>query len=257
MSNGVGNGEDGSESFKRGMRDLEELLSKLNPMAEEFVPPSLTNHHGFFGHAGLSYPNNFIPHINYGNANRHTNRRRKNGYNQGKRRANNKMDVEKREEMIKKTVYVSDIDQHVTEEQLAALILKGVLVGWTKNDEDDETEDYGSGTDFAKVLNPNDGISVDFSNPLCPKFELEEKEKERLMKPFRRTLIVKLLGRQLSYGFMVKKLRMLWERKGSIDVFDLENEFFLINFQHQDDYMGALIGGPWVIADAYLNVARW
>ncbi|KAI9089145.1 hypothetical protein K1719_029424 [Acacia pycnantha] len=42
-----------------------------------------------------------------------------------------------------------------------------------------------------------------------------------------------------------------------IDIFDLENDFFLVNFQHLDDYMGALIGGPWVIADAYLSVSRW
>ncbi|KAI9117100.1 hypothetical protein K1719_012099 [Acacia pycnantha] len=77
------------------------------------------------------------------------------------------------------------------------------------------------------------------------------------MKPFRRTLIVKLKGRQISYGFMVKKLRLLWAKKGDIDVFDMENEFYLINFQHNDDYMEALVGGPWVIADAYLNVSRW
>ncbi|KAI9087256.1 hypothetical protein K1719_030726 [Acacia pycnantha] len=77
------------------------------------------------------------------------------------------------------------------------------------------------------------------------------------MRPFRRTLIMKLMGRQLSYGFMVKKLRQLWERKGKIDVFDLQNEFFLVNFQHMEDYMGALTGGPWVILDAYLNMARW
>lgn len=32
------------EGFKRNMRDLEELLSKLNPMAEEFVPQSHVNH---------------------------------------------------------------------------------------------------------------------------------------------------------------------------------------------------------------------
>lgn len=35
---------DGGEGFKREMRDLEEMLSKLNPMAEEFVPPSLGSH---------------------------------------------------------------------------------------------------------------------------------------------------------------------------------------------------------------------
>lgn len=38
------NGVDGEEGFKKEMRDLEEMFSKLNPMAEEFVPLSLTNH---------------------------------------------------------------------------------------------------------------------------------------------------------------------------------------------------------------------
>ncbi|KAI9079072.1 hypothetical protein K1719_038980 [Acacia pycnantha] len=77
------------------------------------------------------------------------------------------------------------------------------------------------------------------------------------MRPFRRTLVVKLLSRQPSYGFMVKKLRQIWERKGKIDVFDLENDYYLVNFQNKEDYMEALTGGPWVILDAYLNVARW
>ncbi|KAI9073620.1 hypothetical protein K1719_044432 [Acacia pycnantha] len=56
---------------------------------------------------------------------------------------------------------------------------------------------------------------------------------------------------------MVKKLRQIWKRKGQIDIFDLENDFYLVSFQHLDDYMEALTGGPWVILDAYLNVARW
>ncbi|KAJ7965261.1 Polyadenylate-binding protein [Quillaja saponaria] len=122
-SNGVRNGEDAGDSFKRDMRDLEELLSKLNPMAEEFVPPSLAKNQGYFGGGGFGFTNNFLLHTNYGNPNGNTNRRRKNGYNQGKRRLNHKMDLEKREEMIRRTVYVSDIDQQVTEEQLAALFL--------------------------------------------------------------------------------------------------------------------------------------
>ncbi|KAI9108726.1 hypothetical protein K1719_020373 [Acacia pycnantha] len=56
---------------------------------------------------------------------------------------------------------------------------------------------------------------------------------------------------------MVKKLRQIWERKGIIDIFDLDNDFYLVSFEHMDDYMEALTGGPWVINDAYLNVARW
>ncbi|KAL5145739.1 Polyadenylate-binding protein-interacting protein 10 [Glycine soja] len=124
-ANGVNNdgyGMNGVMSEENG-----ELLSKLNPMAEEFVPPSLSNTHGYLAGpgagAGFGYPNNFILLNNFGNANGQTNRRRKNGYNQGKRRVNHKMDMEKREEMTRRTVYVSDIDQLVTEEQLAALFL--------------------------------------------------------------------------------------------------------------------------------------
>ena len=75
MSTGVRNGEDGGESFKRDMRDLEELLSKLNPMAEEFVPSSIMNNHGYLGGGGFGYPNNFVLQTNYGNANGQTNRR--------------------------------------------------------------------------------------------------------------------------------------------------------------------------------------
>ena len=54
---------------------------------------------------------------------------------------------------------------------------------WTKNDEDEDANDYGAGTDFAKALNPYNGIRVDNSNPLCPKFDFEEKERARLMRP--------------------------------------------------------------------------
>lgn len=48
---------------------------------------------------------------------------------------------------------------------------------WLKNEEEDEIEDYGIGTNFANVLNPNDGIAIDFSNLLYPKFLFEEKQR--------------------------------------------------------------------------------
>jgi hypothetical protein len=45
--------EPGADAGEREMRDLEDLLSKLNPMAEEFVPPSLASP-GFAAPAPLS-----------------------------------------------------------------------------------------------------------------------------------------------------------------------------------------------------------
>ena len=90
--NGFGNVENGGngENFKNDMSDLVEILSKLNPMAEEFVPPSLANHHhnlndnhvqnqnqdNRFLENGFGYSSdNFVLHANSGNANGHTKRR--------------------------------------------------------------------------------------------------------------------------------------------------------------------------------------
>ncbi|CAI9774208.1 unnamed protein product [Fraxinus pennsylvanica] len=127
------NGEDdGSEGFKREMRDLEEMLSKLNPMAQEFVPPSLgAGYHGL----AVSLPqasghfvydaNGFLiqQHVNSGVPNGNSIRRKNSGYSNGKRRINSRTNMAQREEVIRRTVYVSDIDHQVTEEELAALFI--------------------------------------------------------------------------------------------------------------------------------------
>ncbi|XP_039001535.1 polyadenylate-binding protein-interacting protein 9-like [Hibiscus syriacus] len=55
-----------------------------------------------------------------GNVN-YSNRRRKNNSNQGRRRLNGKAFRAQRDDSVRQTVYVSDIDQNVTEEQLAGL----------------------------------------------------------------------------------------------------------------------------------------
>ncbi|KAL6972162.1 poly(A) polymerase Cid12 [Sarracenia purpurea var. burkii] len=122
------NGEDdGGEGFNREMRDLEEMLSKLNPMAEEFVPPSLANYIPVPASSGLlGYTNgfdSFVMQTNSGIANGNIAKRKKNNYSQGKKRMNSRTTMAQREEVIRRTVYVSDIDHQVTEEQLAALFI--------------------------------------------------------------------------------------------------------------------------------------
>ncbi|KAH9322135.1 hypothetical protein KI387_016774, partial [Taxus chinensis] len=118
--------EASSHDFHRDMRDLEDLLSKLNPMAKEFVPPSLLSHA-----SAISFADAFIYNNNNTNVVNGTtsainininNRRRKNNY-QGKNRMNSRTSIAQREDSIRRTVYVSDIDQQVTEEQLAALFI--------------------------------------------------------------------------------------------------------------------------------------
>ncbi|URE49608.1 RNA recognition motif containing protein [Musa troglodytarum] len=120
----------GGEGFKREMRDLVELLSKLNPMAEEFVPPSLAGMGNSYGAAaggsGEFYASDsgMSDGVGNGGAVGIGGRRKKNGYGHGKRRMNSRTSLAQRDEVIRRTVYVSDIDhQVVTEEQLATLFI--------------------------------------------------------------------------------------------------------------------------------------
>ncbi|KAL8095642.1 polyadenylate-binding protein-interacting protein 12-like [Apium graveolens] len=121
--------DDGGEGFKKEMRDLEEMLSKLNPMAKEFVPPSFVNNYGpilqnSVPQFGFIADGNFLVHTNSPvAAGGNSARRKKIGNNHGKRRMNSRTSMAQREEVIKRTVYVSDIDHQVTEEQLAALFI--------------------------------------------------------------------------------------------------------------------------------------
>ncbi|KAI0488981.1 hypothetical protein KFK09_028822 [Dendrobium nobile] len=138
LPNGVSRGND-EDGFKQDMRDLEELLSKLNPMAAEFVPPSHINHASkgfgdggsfFSNNVGLHdlYPNSGYPNGGYLNAvNTNGGRRGKNGYSQGKRRMNNRTSMAQREDTIRRTVYVSDIDHQGAR---ASLSLSGTMLGF-------------------------------------------------------------------------------------------------------------------------------
>ncbi|KAJ6816861.1 CID11 [Iris pallida] len=94
-------------------------------MAEEFVPPSIAGG-GFF--PGAAYP--FDAQSNgvvIGGVNGGFGRRKNNGHSQGRRRINSRTSMAQREDVIRRTVYVSDIDHQVTEEQLAALFILFML----------------------------------------------------------------------------------------------------------------------------------
>ncbi|GAA0138431.1 RNA splicing factor [Lithospermum erythrorhizon] len=121
----------GAKALEKEVRDLEDMLSKLNPMAKEFVSPSFSIASSNYMpvvppngmHFGYNAANNFIVHAIPGVANANLNTKKKNGLGQGKRRMNNRTSMAQQEEVIRRTVYVSDIDQEETEERLAALFL--------------------------------------------------------------------------------------------------------------------------------------
>ncbi|KAL3613724.1 Polyadenylate-binding protein-interacting protein 8-like isoform X1 [Castilleja foliolosa] len=98
------------------MNDYVDMLNKLqlNPMAKEFFPSNC--------YQVQIGPQNFVPdYKNLGNDGFPNNRRRINNYSQSKKRLGSRASRAQREDSIRRTVYVSDIDHNITEEQLAGL----------------------------------------------------------------------------------------------------------------------------------------
>ncbi|KAL5997588.1 Polyadenylate-binding protein-interacting protein [Asimina triloba] len=109
--------DDQKSEFQHEVRKLVDFLSKLNPSAKEFFPSSYSADKGQNDQPAAAIKDSSSDGSSGGN------RRKKSNYNQWKRRPNGRSlrAQKEREDSIRKTVYVSDIDQHVTEERLAAL----------------------------------------------------------------------------------------------------------------------------------------
>lgn len=100
-------------------------------------------------------------------------------------------------------------------------------------------------------------IEHEKGNLFIPEFVFSEKVEAKICKPFKRTLIVKLIGRMISLKDLENRVKQMWARNGIVSVADLPNDFFVVTFTNMDDYEHALEGGPWMIYDHYLLVRTW
>ncbi|XP_057796063.1 polyadenylate-binding protein-interacting protein 8-like [Salvia miltiorrhiza] len=118
-SNGVKISDSNSNADSKSELQMKEIVDmlkklKLNPMAKEFFPSNY-----YYGQMG-DY-NFVLSDKNLGNDGFPNNRRRRNNYNSSRRRMSGRAARAQREDSIRRTVYVSDIDHNITEERLAAL----------------------------------------------------------------------------------------------------------------------------------------
>ncbi|WJX46615.1 hypothetical protein P8452_33396 [Trifolium repens] len=91
----------------------------------------------------------------------------------------------------------------------------------------------------------------------CPEFIFSKGEEKRLYRPWKRGVIVKLLGRRIGYKALKTRLKQMWVRKGVINIIDLSNDYYLVAFSHEEDQYAALMDDPWFIYDHYLTVKEW
>lgn len=79
---------------------------------------------------------------------------------------------------------------------------------------------------------------------------------KEMRKPWKQSLIIKLVGKRVGYQVLLQRIHVMWQPKHHFSLIDSPNEFFIIKFSSRDDYDVALYNGPWMIKDHYLHVQR-
>ncbi|CAI0406612.1 unnamed protein product [Linum tenue] len=92
---------------------------------------------------------------------------------------------------------------------------------------------------------------------MCPTVLFTAAQKIRWRREWRSALVVRGLGRRVSYLPLARRLNFLWARNGTIQITDMKNGCFLVRFKNKLDYEMAAYGGPWLLGDTYLAIHRW
>ncbi|KAI9093300.1 hypothetical protein K1719_027314 [Acacia pycnantha] len=90
-----------------------------------------------------------------------------------------------------------------------------------------------------------------------PSIAFSQEVRDILAKGMERTVVIKLLGRSITYFDLLNRTRAIWRVKGSYRLVDMEGGFFFATFDLEEDYSKVLTGGPWMIFGAYLTVLPW
>ncbi|KAF7844623.1 uncharacterized protein G2W53_001528 [Senna tora] len=104
-----------------------------------------------------------------------------------------------------------------------------------------------------------DGTGISIEKDVFDRFNLtlSDREWKRLNRPFRKSLIIKLLGKTVGFKFLLRKVNQLWGRTGEVELVDIGNNYFLAKFDTFTDREFTLTGGPWIILDHYLIIRPW
>lgn len=103
----------------------------------------------------------------------------------------------------------------------------------------------------------DDDEHVEGDNPDCSMIYLTKEEKTAMRRSWRKSLIIKIMGRTIVFNYLLNRLKNLWKPKAGMTMIALENDYFLVRFTTMLDYHHAMFAGPRLIMDHYLIVKEW
>ncbi|XP_028795351.1 uncharacterized protein LOC114750879 [Neltuma alba] len=121
--------------------------------------------------------------------------------------------------------------------------IKGLQCYFSKENADD------------KIHGPTKGVDIDDED--CPTLRITQEEYEQWCAPGRNSLIVKLLEKSVPLWVMKESLQKMWKTEKSFTTRDINNGYFLVSFEDENDMINIYQEGPWMVSDRYLVVQRW
>ncbi|KAL7263186.1 hypothetical protein ACSBR1_001375 [Camellia fascicularis] len=115
---------------------------------------------------------------------------------------------------------------------------------------DDEDANTGSRVEQEDEVmeEPRDGI---------PKVKIPPGLLKKVREPWKKCLIVRLLGKTIGYKLFMTKMTKISGLQADFEALDIGNGFFIVKFDMADDYTKVYTGGPWIVMDHYVTVRKW
>ncbi|XP_071920772.1 uncharacterized protein [Coffea arabica] len=86
-----------------------------------------------------------------------------------------------------------------------------------------------------------------------PRVDSKQEEILKFWRPWRRSLLIKVLGRRVGFKVLKNWLREVWAFQEDFELLDLENGFFLSRFRNKADYQER----PWTVQGHYITINKW
>ncbi|KAK9000428.1 hypothetical protein V6N11_080928 [Hibiscus sabdariffa] len=90
-----------------------------------------------------------------------------------------------------------------------------------------------------------------------PFIDFSARVQELMTKSMEYAIVLKVLGRRVGYTTLYNRLLHIWKSEKPIRLTYIENDYYIVRFSSQTDYLAALTDGPWTIFGHYITVEPW
>lgn len=70
--------------------------------------------------------------------------------------------------------------------------------------------------------------------------EMTKAKKMEAKKPWRLSIIIKLVGMSIGYQYLLKKIQLMWRIQQNFTLINLSNDYFIVRLTSKQDYETAM-----------------